>query len=311
MRGFFISGKEVLLRIQRKGIRKLNIQYHVGFFTEKKLHDFVNASVKSGIDTSISLHNSKKMSVELMRDLGEMGVQLFVHNEEDKLRIESMGVKNIHQVRQGVIEFPDMDIATCRLKWGITKAPVLGSFGFLRPHKGILELLEAVDILRKSYPDILLLGLNALYPSDDSERYLSACRNLIHERGLESHVILKTEFLSTEEIIDYLHAVDIVVLPYHESDEGASATGNMAIAAKRPVIISRSSIFSGIKDISYQVKDISPSILAAEIDHVLSDPDLLQQLKGKTTNYAESNSWQNIAHQYIHYFFKYVSEGRR
>ncbi len=57
-----------------------------------------------------------------------------------------------------------MSPAEARHALRLGSRPLVGTFGFLLPHKGTLELVRAVDALRVEFPDILLLGLCARYP---------------------------------------------------------------------------------------------------------------------------------------------------
>src|SRR5947209_3352752 len=52
---------------------------------------------------------------------------------------------------------------------------VVGHFGFLRPHKGVLELIEAFDVVGRSTPSAQLLLLCSEYPSADSHEYRRRC----------------------------------------------------------------------------------------------------------------------------------------
>jgi glycosyltransferase involved in cell wall biosynthesis len=226
-------------------------------------------------------------------------VKLIVHTAEDKKRLSDQGIKNVFHIPLGILEFPDEDIESCRKNLGITGYPVIGSFGFLRPHKGVIEAIEAVAILKEKYPEIQLLCVNALYPSDDSKQYLEKCMKRIDELNINKNIILITDFLDMKQVVKYLHAADIVVLPYHDSKEGSSAAANTALAARRPLIISTSAIFSEIRSIGYEMDNIAPENIASVIDDVLSNPELISQLKIKVVKCSEENSYANVAKRYI------------
>jgi glycosyltransferase involved in cell wall biosynthesis len=292
--------KDGIIRILRQeGISKLNIQYHYGFFNQQVLMNFARQCIKAGIEVSITLHNSKEMDFETFIEMSKLNIKIIVHASEDKKRLTDKGIRNVHHVPLGILDFPDEDINSCRKSLGISGNPLIGSFGFLRQHKGVLETIEAIAILRNKYPNIQLLGLNALYTSHDSYQYLQKCNERIDELKLDKNIILITDFLYINQIIKYLHAVDIIVLPYHDSKEGSSAAANTAIASKRPLMISKSGIFSEIKNIGYEIKDITPVDIASEIDHVFSNPELIRQMKAKVTKYVEENSYSKIANKYI------------
>jgi FkbM family methyltransferase len=295
----------VLINIcHEKGIQKLNIQYHRGFFSEEHLINVVRAVVDKGIDVSITLHDSRSIDKNILSQLSHTGAQLCVHSYDEIKRLSDLNIMQPVHIPHGVIEIPDEPVSAARHRLGINSSVVIGSFGFLRPHKGIVELIKAIDFLKVLFPDILLLGMNALYPSDDSKDYLSYCQKLIRQRQLNKHVMLKTDFFEIEDVISHLHACDFVVLPYHSSSEGASGAANIVVAAKRALITTRSDIFTNISDITYTVNDIKPSLLAQEIATLISDSSTLKSLKKKVEKYVEKNSWTIVADKYLKVIFK-------
>lgn len=296
-----IDSRGIIQKLQRENIRILNIQYHIGFFDEKSLVEFVARCCAENIRVIVTLHNSNLIYHDTLRLLNSEGVHFFVHTEREKGLLIDAGITNTTDITHGIIDLPDQDIRESRALLRISGNPVIGSFGFLRPHKGVLELIEAVGILRDRLPNILLFGLHALYPSEDSKQYLDACTKKIEELQLQNNVILKTDFMDIESIITHLHAADAIVLPYYDSDEGSSAAAHMAIAARRPLITSHSPIFHDIKDICCQVDSVEPKFLAESLSTLLSQNAVMDDLKQKTVKYAYDHSWRKIAEGYMAY----------
>ena len=290
---------EILHTLASEGITQLNIQYHTGFYQQRMLIEMANACVKANLEVSIALHNSKELFPETLLDLSNLGSKLIVHTSEEKSLLQRQGFQNVFRIPLGVLDFPDEDTLDCRKDLGIFGHPVIGSFGFLRPHKGVLEAIEAVGILRDKYPNIKFLGINALYPSRDSEQYNKTCLARIDELHLNENIMLLTSFLKMRQIIHYLHAADIIVMPYHESKEGSSAAANTAISAKRPLIMSKSGIFSEVKHVAHEMDDIKPSTIAADIQNLVTAPELLGKMKNKVIDYVNENSYWRIAGKYI------------
>jgi len=100
---------------------------------------------------------------------------------------------------------------------------VVGTFGFLLPHKGTLELIDAIHALRTEIPDIHLLAFSARHPDPASAVYEVEVREKIERLKLEANVTLTTEFLPEDVVQGALMAADVIVLPYHPTEESASA----------------------------------------------------------------------------------------
>lgn len=298
-----INIEGVLHLLLNEAIPTLNIQYHPGFFNHAMLIDLVNRCTEAGVDVSITLHHAQGM-LNALKELKDTKTKIVVLSAEEKKRLDAQGINNVVYIPLGVLEFPDENRDDVRTEMNITGFPVIGSFGFMRPYKGVMEAIEAIGVLRNIYPNIVFLGINALYPSEDSDTYYQQCKQRIDSLGLSNNVLFKTDFLDIRETVHYLHACDIVVLPYHDSRESASAAANIVLAAKRPLIISRSPIFAEIKNIGRYVDNIEPATLANEIQHVLSSPALLGEMKDKVMRCVAENSFGTIAGQYLETIFR-------
>jgi glycosyltransferase involved in cell wall biosynthesis len=294
---------EVVNSCRTVGIQRISIQYNPAFFGENALIRLASSCTDAGFGVSVTLHNTQMMSFDCLSKLDALGAALIVHNLEEQRRISSLGVRQVSYIPIGVLEFPDEVASDARQRFGISHAPVIGTFGFARQHKGLLEMIDAIPMLRDLYPNILFLGLNALYPSRDSEEYLSECVNRIKELDLSTNVKLETGFLEIDDVIRNLHACDVIVLPYKYSSEGASASAHTAIAARRPLIVTRQEIFRSVSAAAYQVEGTAPAILAAAIAAILSSPVLISQLTRQSQAYIKVNRWQAVADKYLRLAF--------
>lgn len=285
--------------LKRDQISNLNIQYHLGFFNQQLLLELIQACINVDIQVSLTLHNSREVNLDTLMKLVKKRIKLIVHTSEEKDFLENLNIKNVFHIPIGVINYSDVEKKKCQEELGISGYPVIGTFGFLRPHKGVLEAIESIKIIKEYYPNIKLLGINALYPSLDSEQYYQQCIERIQDLELSDNVILITSFLEVDQIIHYLHACDLILLPYHESKEGSSAAANTAIAAKRPLVISDSNIFSAIKPVSYVLKSIEPESIAMEMKTLLTKPEVLDGMKKMVISYAENNSYSTVTDKYL------------
>ncbi len=125
---------------------------------------------------------------------------------------------------------------------------MLASYGFLMPHKGLLQLLEAMPELLRTQPQLHLLMVNAYYSDAASAGELARIKQRIAALGLGNSVTLKTDFLPEAESIALLAVADLVVFPYQNTEESSSAAVRMALAAGRPVAVTPLHIFDDVTD---------------------------------------------------------------
>lgn len=295
-----IDSGDVVKLLNTRGARHLNVQYHRGFFPEAMLLDLVRRVLGDGMTVSLSLHNSNDATAGFLEQLARLPVTVLVHSPGEQDRLRKLGIDGIRYFPQGVRSLPRPEGTSCESDWeGLGHGPTIATFGFLRPHKGLVELLDALSILREVFPGLRLLAQTALYPSADSLKYLERVTQRIGELGLAGAVVLHHDFLAIDNAIARLSRAEAVVLPYAASDEGSSAAAAAALAARRPLITTKAGIFDELRGVAYMVEDNSPPVLAAAIGTVLSNLALRRHLEKRSIRLADARNWRHIARQLL------------
>ena len=296
-----LSPAAIARTCSRAAYMKLSIQYHPVFFSVQKLADIVEACHGAGIAVTITLHNSREIKPVYLARLCDLGATLIVHSTDEHRSLQSAGCTCIEHIPHGILEIDDEDEQLARHRHGITGSPVVATFGFLRPHKGLLELIEAYANLRLLHPNLSLLALTALYPSPDSGQYLTKCKDKLSRLGLDHdpHVVIRTDFLEADEVVSILHAASVIALPYYPSDEGASGSLHIALASQRPVLTTMAKVFSETSESTYKILAPQPAVLATGLANILSSPVISSGLRYRTRRYVRMNGWSKIAHHMI------------
>ncbi len=102
-------------------------------------------------------------------------------------------------------------------------------FGFIRKYKGLDLLLEAMSDVRIKQLGIKLIVAGEYY--DDAAYYNS----IIQKNGLKNSVILKTEYISSEEVRYYFCACDMVTQPYRSATQ--SGVTQIAYHFEKPMLV--------------------------------------------------------------------------
>lgn len=106
---------------------------------------------------------------------------------------------------------------------------VLLFFGYIRPYKGLMHLINAMPILLKDDEKYFLLIVGEFYEGKD--KYFEG----IKELNLNKNVLIIDEFVPNEEVGIYYSASDVVVLPYNSATQ--SGILNIAYGFKKPVVV--------------------------------------------------------------------------
>jgi len=176
-------------------------------------------------------------------------------------------------------------------------ALIIGSYGFLLPHKGIDKLILAIAALRRSCVPAKLLLVNALYPHAISTEYLAQCQVVAAESHIAEHVIFETGFLPNEVSLTRLAACDVLVFPYGSTTGSTSAAVRMGLASQRPVLCSPQPIFDDMAGVVVFLDGDGPEDIALGIRALLSGDAGLARLAKRQEAWLARHSWPQVAKQ--------------
>jgi glycosyltransferase involved in cell wall biosynthesis len=316
-RGSHVSYQDLRHSLQSFSPDIIHIQFNYGLFDLEDLSKLIQDLTSDGFRVVITAHatspviyKGRQIHLGCIAEGCNAAAALIVHTEKDKKQLESFGIKSVEVIPHGSLQFDDEEIDEVREKLKLKDwAPIISTFGFLLPPKGILEALESISILRQDFPRVVLLAMCSKYPSGESENYFKKCKQKIKDLKLTKNVILITDFLDEDAIIKALHSSDVVILPYTESGESASGAVRFPLASCRPVITTDLPIFGSLRDCTLQVPPRNPTALAEAIKQVLEDKVLASSLKEKARELVSKESWTKVANLHLN-LYKRVSVNR-
>lgn len=257
--------------IGQKNINILVIQFNYGFFNFEHFARFIQLQIDAGRKIVLVLHATtdpdhvpeKKLSY-LVPVLVRCH-RLLVHSIQDLNRLKSYGlVDNVTLFPHGILDH-DTGLQSDFSRGGVF---TIATFGFFLPHKGLIETIRAMPLLREKGLDARLLMLNAEYPVMESHVLVKQAQKEISQLGLEPTVELCTEFMSDEDILGRLTGADLVVFPYQETGESASGAVRYGIASGRPIATSPQAIFDDIASLAFRLPGDAPQEIAQGIYEV-------------------------------------------
>lgn len=176
---------------------------------------------------------------------------------------------------------------------------ILCYFGFLNASKGGEELIAALDRLRKTGCDAVLLMIGGSVGASDltNRTYLELVQASIRGRGLESRVIW-TGYLPAEQVSASFGAADICVLPYRDGASFrrgsflAALTHGMPIVTTQPRV-SLPALAHGQN--VWLVPPRDPKALAEALALLAKERHLRQTLGHGARQLSRQFDWQQIA----------------
>jgi glycosyltransferase involved in cell wall biosynthesis len=219
--------------------------------------------------------------------------RLLVSCINDLNHLKELGlVDNVTLIPSGVPAHPERDAGLARARLGIRGGPVVATFGFLRPHKGALELIQAFPHVLELNPRATLLLANALSSVPDSLGLPSQCRALIDSLGIQDHVRMVNDFLEDDEALALLESADLLVFPYQRNIHSEGGAVGFGLASHRPAAVTPLDIFHDANKLCHVLPGTTPRAIADGINRLVRRPALLESKKLICQEWIETRSWR-------------------
>jgi glycosyltransferase involved in cell wall biosynthesis len=280
----------------------VHLQYNYGFFAMEDLTTLIN-HVQGVKPVIVTLHRTidldrghEIVSLAHAADALKKVSAIVVHEEHDVRRLSQFGiVDNVVLIPHGAMPFKGQRSGR---RYSSGSELKIGTFGFLLPHKGLEVTLTALHSLNYRGIPTSLTALCSIHPDPSSQAAHDRVLEMINRWDLSSKVRLDTGFKSVNEIHSELDDVDILVLPYTETEESSSGVLAMLLGIGKPIITTDLAIFSGSRDALITIPAPAQSDdLTAAISDLIHDPQLMANKRQATAKRAQEISWGAIGEQ--------------
>ena len=280
----------IIAQIAAKGIDTVVIQHQPGLLRLAYLNELLLKLSEMEVKVFITMHNTRDRSVIFPSKRIEKVVEglktcstVMVHSKADVENLEKLGIAaNVAMIPHGIYPPPLQSAETLPVN-----GRVLGTFGFLLPHKGQIQLVEAFERL-PGWDELLLLCATR----EGSGKMEKKINSLIKEKRLEGRVKLVTDFLDDEVAIATLAKCELLAFPYQNTNESASGAVRMGVASGVPIVVSPIPIFDDIEG-AIKMRGKSVDDIVASIS-MLSEEDLKSSRKS-ITELRDSLQWSEVA----------------
>jgi glycosyltransferase involved in cell wall biosynthesis len=275
-------------------------QYNYSFHSLRHLAEAVDALEDAGVDTFVEIHKTLPIVVDGQEEsIGHFtsvfakATRLIVHTIEDVNRLKGFGlVDNVVKIPPGAMAPIQVPKQPIREFLGLGQfGPIIGSYGFLWPPKGIPQLIIAFALVLRHHPDAVLLLVNAVV-DDLSRAERDKCLALIETCGLGDSVVMVNDYLEHEESMLLLQACDVIVFPYQRSGESASGAVRYGISSGCPVLTTPLAIFDEVAAQVERAEGFLAADLAPAIERLLGDAERRASLGEAQAEWLSQHSWQ-------------------
>jgi glycosyltransferase involved in cell wall biosynthesis len=287
------------------------LQHHWGFLGAQALASLVQQLSNAGISVVVEFHNTRSAPPDIedpaaLQALAQAS-RLIVHSLDDLHRLHRWGLQaNSMWFPLAVypVALPTPDQQTqLRHTLGLQDKRILATYGFLMPHKGLFEMVQAMPALLREHPNAHLLMVNAWYSEPASAAEQSRLEQAIQSLGLAAHVTLDTRFLPEADCAARLSLAEVVVFPYQNTEESASAAVRMALATGSAIATTPLPIFSDVAAATHPLPGTTAPELAqglAQLLHSYRTPQALAQARQRASQHAHQQGATQLANRLAH-----------
>jgi glycosyltransferase involved in cell wall biosynthesis len=295
----------------------LHVQHNFGFLNNADLARLLRVeSLRRPV--VVTLHRTadlqladRAVSLRSIKESLGLAAALIVHQEADVITLKEFGITdNVVKIPIGCGRPLTLDRSASRTHLNLGSEPfIVGAFGFLLPHKGVLTLIRAIAQLRRLGHDVHLVAACALHPDPSSAEYAEECRREIALLGIETSVHLETAFLAEQDTIKLLAAADVMVLPYGPTLESSSAALRSILPLCVPIVTSDLPIFADASEVLMTVPaPMESADLCEKLVWLMEHPTERDVMGNRIAAFCEAHSWVSIAHRTANLYRTLVSE---
>ncbi len=254
----------------------------------------------------------------VLKQVAALSDRLVVMSERGKeflQEIYHVRPEKIDFIPHGIPDVPFEDPSYHKDLFGMEGKTVLLSFGLLSANKGIETVIAALPEIVTRYPEIMYIILGATHPhvlEHEGEKYRLSLQWLAHEKGVESNVVFYNQFVSLEELVQFISAADIYITPYLDAAQITSGTLAYTIGAGKAVI---STPYWYAEEMLAEERGIlvpfsDSTALAKQVIHLLENEPKRHAMRKRAYLYGRSMIWPEVAHRYMESFNRAREEKR-
>ncbi|MFO7673033.1 MAG: glycosyltransferase [Lutibacter sp.] len=317
--------KEDYIRVAQEinkdnAVKLVHIQHEFGLFGGEHgnyLSAFLSEINKPIAFTFHSVIPNPDSELKLfLQHLVSRAVSVFVMTKQSqKILMENYEIKEeiIEFMPHGthLVKFENPD--DLKGKFNFENRTVLSTFGLLGEGKSIETALKALPEIIEHTPNILYLIIGKTHPNNimnNIDSYRNYLETLVHDLGLQNHVLFIDRYLELYELLDYLLATEIYLFTSKDPNQAVSGTFSYAMSCACPIVATsiphtREVLTSDI-GLIYEIGNSEQ--LAKATKKLLSNSDLRESMAFRAFQKTRESSWENTAIKHVHIYGKKVKQ---
>jgi glycosyltransferase involved in cell wall biosynthesis len=182
--------------------------------------------------------------------------------------------------------------------------------GFLRPSKGLFELVDAFGLLGGEFPELeLVIAGTSVY--DDEQSFVRELEAKIASNPFRERIRLLNRFVEGAEMGELVRSARLMVLPYKDRFIEVSGVVHDVAGAGLPLVCSDAPRFDElVEGVEALHAPACARSIADAVQRILREPSLSKCLSEGIRELARRESWGEIARQHLDLYARVGSPRR-
>jgi glycosyltransferase involved in cell wall biosynthesis len=222
----------------------------------------------------------------------------------------------IDLIPHGIPDLAFTDPAFYKDSFGTEGKEVLLTFGLLSPNKGIENVIRALPLILSRHSNVVYMVSGVTHPHvlrHEGEKYRQSLQKLAKDLGVQSNVIFRNRFVSTEELVELIGAADIYITPYKHKGQVVSGTLAYALSAGKAIIstpyLHAIELLDEERGVLVPFDD--PQAIAEKTIELLDNGTARHAMRKRAYLYTRDMVWNRVAQQYMGSFERVYNERLR
>lgn len=296
--------------LSRHEFSVVHIQHEYSLYSRRDLELCWTRSAVNHVPAVLTLHSFTRDARADNYFLGKAFRDIIVHSERTRQALQAGGWKQrIHVLPMGVRAHDLVPREAVVADLGLGNGPAIGFVGFMHWYKGLLPLVTAVARLRATHPEAICHVFSGFSEDRSSREYYEHFISECDAAGIRDAFRLHMGYEDERKLVQYLHAMDLNVLPYEANGYYAtSAAVRLLLAAQRPIITTDAPFFADLDREVLKIAEPTPDSILDAITFLLAHPMIQRRLVDQIRRHLEKNSWDAVAARHIEVYRTIVGE---
>lgn len=215
--------------------------------------------------------------------------------------------EKIDLIPHGIPDVPFVDSNFYKDLFKVEGKQVLLTFGLLSPNKGIEYVLDALPAILAKFPDVVYIVLGATHPAlirEQGEAYRESLEARARKNGVAASVRFHNQFVSLDQLKEFIGAADIYITPYLVEAQITSGTLAYTFGAGKAVVSTpywhAAELLADHRGVLVPFRD---SVAIAEaVTGLLGDDARRHEMRKQAYKLGRKMIWSEVAQAYLRSF---------